>query len=502
MSMHKIDHRPTISKSGYVDAGNGLLVPPGYRRGNGDELARRESDLRARGLSRSLTAGGFAYGLRVERDPDTLVIRWADKGSGLDDLVNQALADGTIGNVGISPVVFGQLTSLIRRRQNQMLGASVVVAGDEFASTRISNAIARWNDSPLGAVDALRKITYQLDTYNRGAPVATVPIWLPVEQWRDEGLLLHKFRETDHYWLEVDWVRRQTPVPYLPSVFDLEPTDSHEWPYWYRAKIEGVYRWVLLHRSQIIPVLTGHSGRRGVGTSSVYTCLSFLGEHALAVDERYEAMIDGPGEGIVTIAGVTQTAEAIRAKLDADLEANGRDWTLLAAPNDIKVGSFRWRQSDGVDWQKRQQHFEDVLAAAFDEPLSAVVTRGGVGYGAQANTVADEAAHGGIYAVMRLIEIALGTLYPRVTISVSRPSDRARRMSLELLDKFATAVGKLPEGTMTPEEARAYIDRELLTIPRTEAVKDARAGTAGDNVEHGVAGPDALGMLRELGMEN
>lgn len=479
--MHKIAEKPELTRSGYVETGGGLLVPPGYRQSTAGELATRSATMARRSFSASCS-DGFAYGLRVERDPDTLVIRWAEKGSGLDDLISEALADGTIGNVGIAPVVFAQLSGLIRRRQNMMLSVSAVVSGDPYPVARVRNAIARWNDSPLGAIDAMRRLAYQLDTYNRGAPIATVPLWLPAEQWESEGLLLHRFPESNHYWLEVDWLRRQTPIPCLPSVFDLEPTDSGEWPYWLRKRIDGAERWVLLHRTQILPVLTGHSGRRGIGTSSVYMCLGFLGEHALVIDERYEAMIDGPGEGIVTLSGVTQSAEQIRAKLEADIEANSRhDWTLLASPNEVKVGAHRWRQPDGVAWEKRQQHFEDVLALAFDEPLSSVVVRGGVGYGAQADVVANGTSEGGIFAVMKLIELALGSIYPRVTVTVTKPNDRARRLNLELLDKFATAVGKLPEGTLSGEEIRAYIDRELITIPAAEAARDARAGTDGDD---------------------
>ena len=466
----------------YTETTTGILVPPGYRR-PGDEIARRQAELKTRSFSKACD-DGFAYGLRLERDPDTLVVRWAEKGSGLDDLVNQSLADGTIANVGISPVLFAQLTGLIRRRQNQVLGASIVITGRSTSAKLISNAIARWNDAPLGAVDGLRKIVYQLDTYNRGAPVATVPIWLPAEDWAGEGLYLHGFthngKATGNHWLEVNWNVHKRPVPYLPSVFDLEPTGVAEWPYWFKKAIDGVKRWILLHRTQIVSLISGYSGQAGIGTSAVYTCLGFLGEHALAIDERYEAMIDSPGEGIVTISGVTQGAQEIRNKIEAENTGGAHDWTLLASPNDIKVDMQRWRTSDQVDFTDRQAHFEDVLALAFDEPLSSVVMRGGVGYGAQAETGSNNVAEGGVFAIMKALELVLGTIYPRVTISVTKANDRARKLSLELLDTFATAIAKLPEGTLSVAETRAYIDRELITIPVVTpdtAQDDARAGS-------------------------
>ena len=482
-----------VNPTTYIESG-GLLVPPSYRPADA-EIARRQKQLSSRSFSNACSAG-FAYGLRVDRDPDTLVIQWAEKGSGLDDLINQALADGEIANIGISPVVFAQLNGIIKRRQNQALSTSIVVTGRSTPANRASGAISRWNDSPLGAVDAFRKIVYQLDTYNRGAPVATVPLWLPTDHWEAEGLHLRPLTTTGNhnkpasYWLDVDWSRRKTAVPYLPNVFDLEPTGLPQWPYWFRKTVDNTTEWILLHESQIISLLSGWTGRPGIGTSAVYICLGFLGEHALAIDERYEAMIDAPGEGIVTVSGTTQTAKQVRGAIEGDDSSplgeagRGHDWTLLASPNDLKVGMYRWRQWDSVQFKDRQEHFEDILALAFDEPLSSVVIRGGVGYGTQAHDAGNNVAEGGVFAVLKALELVLGTIYTRVSVSVTKTNDRARALALDLLDKFATAMAKLPQGTLTPAETRAYIDREILTIPVTASdivQDDARAGAAAEN---------------------
>jgi len=486
----------------YIERG-GLLVPPSYRPADA-EIARRQKQLSSRSFSNACSAG-FAYGLRVDRDPDTLVIQWAEKGSGLDDLINQALADGEIANIGISPIVFAQLNGLIKRRQNQALSTSIVVTGRSTPANRASSAISRWNDSPLGAVDAVRKIVYQLDTYNRGAPVATVPLWLPADHWEAEGLHLRPLplgRAREGYWLDVDWNVRKTAVPYLPNVFDLEPTGLPQWPYWFRKTVDGATEWILLHESQIISLLSGWTGRPGIGTSAVYICLGFLGEHALAIDERYEAMIDAPGEGIITVSGTTQTAKQVRNAIEGDEEMSktaAHDWTLLASPNDLKVGMYRWRQWDAVAFKDRQEHFEDILALAFDEPLSSVVIRGGVSYGTQAHDASNNVAEGGVFAVLKALELVLGTIYARVSVSVTKTNDRARALALDLLDKFATAMAKLPAGTLTPAEMRAYIDREILTIPVTHSAivqDDARAGTAAENgagTENTVENDDTYG---------
>ena len=207
-----------------------------------------------------------------------------------------------------------------------------------------------------------------------------------------------------------------------------------------------------------------------------------MAENTLVIDERYEKLIDRPAEGIVGISGVTQSADTIRAKIDEP----DHSWTLLASPSDIKFGGWSFRQPDGVDWEKRQRHFEDVLAAAFNEHPSAVVMRTGVGTAAASEVTADNAAENGVFAILKAIEIAFGAIYPRVSIRVTKTNDRARRLGLDLLGLFAAAVQKLPENTFTREEIRAIIDAEYLTIPVTGAgvtQSDARPGVGAENDE-------------------
>ncbi len=473
---------PILLPNNFLATASGLVVPPGYilRSSAANEVAQKYRHYS------SFCGEGFSFGVRLPRDPDTLVIQWAPKGSGLDDLLLAAIADGEIANVGIAPVMWDQLSALILRRQEQVNSVSVVVTGREHPATRALNALARMNDSPLGVIAGVQRILYQLDVFNRGAPLATVSITHPTDQWEQEGmtpvpLYDDKGKATGKYYLEVDW-RGRTPTPYLPSVFDLEPTGNQEWPYWYQTLIDGKKSWVLLHQTQIISLLTTQTNRPGIGTSPVWLCLPALAENTLVIDERYEKLIDKPAEGILGISGVTQSADTIRAKIDEP----DHTWTLLASPNALTFGGWSFRQADGVDPTKRQQHFEDVLAAAFNEHLSAVVMRTGVGTATASEVAADNVAENGVFAILKAIEIAFGAIYPRVSIRVTKSNDRARRLGLELLGMFAAAVQKLPPDTFTRDELRALIDAEYLTIPVTGGdvtQSDARPGVGAENEE-------------------
>ena len=102
--------------------------------------------------------------------------------------------------------------------------------------------------------------------------------------------------------------------------------------------------------------------------------------------------------------------------------------------------------------------------------------------------------------MLQAIEIALGAIYPRVSIQVTKANDRARRLGLELLEKFAAAIGALPEGTLTRAEVRALIDRDHLTIPNTAddtTQSDARPGNGAEN--EGQGQDDEL-MAEEIGL--
>lgn len=462
--------RPRLADNGFVETDTGILAPPGY-------VSQRENykqDTILQNTYSGFSNEGFSYGLRLNRDPDTMVVRWARKGSGLDDRINQALADGTISNAGISPVVFPQLTALIKRRQSQVLTASLTVTGRRTPAKNARDAISRFNDSPLGAIDAVRQIMYHLDVYNRGAPIATCPIIYPTSQWGDFGMSLRPFGDKgNRYWLEVDWEKHGTPIPFLPSVFDMEPTGNAQFPYWFKTTVDDQESWVLLHETQVLSLLPSWTGTPGIGTSAVYACLGFLGEHVLVIDERYEKMIDNPSDGILMVSGVPQNARQIKNAIESndpdDALMSGtpsRGWTVMASPTSgAGIDHFSFRQHDGVDFKLRREYFEDVLALAFEETLSSIVIRGGVGYGVQSGTASDNVADSGVFAVLQGISVALSKIYPRLSITIGKTNDRARSLSLGLLNQFSSAMASLPEGTLSALEMRAIINRDVLTIP-------------------------------------
>lgn len=478
---------PRLDRDGYVtDPVSGLDIPRSY------QFTRNviQTTLAQVAGGSAIGGKGYARGYPVERDPDTLIVRWPEKGTGWDDFVNQSLVDGTIANIGLAPVVQPQISAMVKRHQDQAATATIALTGRPYPTMKARDAIARFNDSPLGATNALQKVAYALCTYNRGAPIASVPIIYAMEKWAENGMEAipipkpvekSKIKQTksDLSYLSVNWEKHGTPIPYLPSVFDLEPSGIPEWPYWYRARDRAnKTHWVLLHQTHILQFTSGVSGTAGIGTSPVWMCLGILAEQILVLEARAEQAAYTMTDGITLLGGVEGSSGGdIKERIEAaraDALARGfitmKGQTILTSPMADKVSiaqvSFRQNLTDFQAWREYQ---EDVIAFCFGEALSAMVTRGGVGYGAQAATGADNAADTGISAILYQLSMALGAIYSRVQVSISRPNDRAQRLNIDTLEKFSTASkDMIDRGVYTAQETRAIIDRDILSIPVLE----------------------------------
>lgn len=441
-----------------------------------------------------LNTRGFNFGYALHRDESTLIPRFPRKGSGVDDFASAQIVDGNVANVGVSPVIHPQISSMLGSHLIKALTATIELTGKKTPSRKARDAIARFNDSPLGVTDAIQHLVYGLHVYNRGAPIATIPIHMPFDKWQDYGLTaipLDRDRDTPKkYRLDVDWATIGTVIPYLPSVFDLEPTGNTQYPYWLRVERDrNDYVWVLLHQSHIKPLVLRKSSKPGIGTSTVWTLLGLLAKHILVEDYRLEKTLNAAGDGIVGISGIQQTADTIKKKIEGTAEDSkkmgnilSKGTTFITSPmNDIKIVYMSLRQDDGVPFDQWRMYMEDVITHAFGDPLSALVTRGGVGFGSQAETTADQSSDSGVGALLHFVATALGNVYHRVSVAIKMPNDRAQRLNISTFKEFAEGVSSL-NATVAPaegdngashdpilsrEEIRRVIHRDIFAIPDT-----------------------------------
>lgn len=470
---------PAIHDGRFVASDSGLWIPRNYHNNQVTHLLAGTNE----GI---INDRGFNSGVPLVRDEKTMIVRWFRKGSGVDDYFNDAIADGTVGNVGIAPIIAPVLTSVLQNQVMQAGTASIELTGRKSTVRKAREAISRFNDSPLGATDGIQQIVRNLRTYNRGAPIATVPVHYDMGKWEQYGMEAIPLKlegtqtkqKKELFYLNVDWKKAGGPVPFLPSVFDLEPTGMTEFPYWYRATEGKDRKWVLLHRTQCIPLVPGKSKFYGIGTSSVWMCIKHIAEEVLEDDRRIELMVNALADGLLGIGPVYMSAEQLKNSLEQsaeDAERQGnilvKGYHILAGPEAPEFNEFNLRKDSGIEFKDRKESIEDHVARAFQEPLSAVATRGGVGFGSQAGTVADQNASGGVEAILSMITVSLGTIFPRVQVTVKRKNDLAQRLNIQTLKTYSESfknMNSTPAGVViSAEMARATIDREIIDLPST-----------------------------------
>lgn len=490
---------PEIDSSNYVRTRSNLLVPPDYA----DVNRWQPSGTRDRPgpiLTSILDRNGFGLGELenqtfqpghiVRRNQDYGFLELPPKGSGLDDLLSTHIADGTVGNVGISPVVCAQLSAVLNRQISQAQTAEVTLNGRKSPVRKARDAIAWYDDSPLGFSRAISKIIYQMRVFNRGAPHATIPLTFRVEDWATYGIepvVLSEDRKL--YYLTVDWSKMGVPIPFLPDPLDLEPTGDREWPYWFRKKLSANdkgHSWILLHQTQILEMIPGESWQPGIGTCSVYMFWEMLCDLALEKIRRAEKQIHEPTHGLLTVDGVTTSATDLKRsiykdKIERDSQGRKVDkgLTVITGRDAIHAAFLNFRESfaDYVDFK---QALEDVLAQVFNESLSSIVTRKGIGYSAQTNASVQGSADAGVTSILTHISMTLGAMYPRAKIFVMRPNDATKIRTMENFNTFAQAVGHLPDGTLTQAEVRALIHSMIVEIPQTGDASTASANANED----------------------
>lgn len=490
----RIDTPPAWT-NGHLVTGSGILVPPSSSISN---LRSPHTPPHVSAIIRRHTWGvdlwseGQTWGYELTKNPDTGAILLPEKGSGGDDLLNAALVGGELKNIGVTPILNDQIIGILNRQISQAKNSDIVLSGRKSPVRKAKDAIALYNDSPLGYTGAVGQIVWQMRTYNRGAPHATVPVTYPVDQWASMGLIAvpmpkpNETEETTHtFYLEVDWETHGTPIPYLPSVFDLEATGDNEWPYWYSffPRNDGKRCWILLHWTQIIGLVAGHSARCGIGTSTAWAAWGFLIDWALEKQRRAEKLQHEPSNEIVAIGGIAQSAEQLKENVLANRQVekeNGRvvdrGVTFLAGKEPINIESHSFREAP-ADFEIFKQDTEDRIVLLFEEPLVAMVTRGGIGYGVQSDEAQEGSSDVGVQSILSCVAQVLGSIYPRIQVVVSRPNDATKTRQLENFDKLASAIQKLPEGTLNPAEIRALIPLTGITIPMVDADEAAEAAT-------------------------
>lgn len=475
-----------VFTDGHLRTRGGLILPPSMARShyvsNGTTESSNIATFQNKLVAKAIT-NGFANGYALDKEPNTKMFCWPRKGSGLDDYVMSKLVDGDVSNVGQAPVLSSLLSTLVQKQAAQAANADIVLSGRKTPVGKARDAIARMNDSPLGVTAALQEIVYKLLVYNAGCPISTIPITYPTDQWPDFGMNLIPIltngeteSEATKFYIDMDWSKFGSPVPFLPSPFSLQPTGQNDYPYWFLTELNNRKVNVLLSSEQIIELIPGYSMETGIGTSSCWIATEQLATYIVIKDAEAERSIAAPTEGFIGISGIKDDAADVKEKIEEDREvskARGRvadkGYTIFTSETPIDFKTFSFRDVTGIT-NDAIERLEDRVVAAFRMSLSeAGLSRKGVGYAGQATTTSQMSADSGVGYPLGLLATALGAIYPRVQIAITRPNDYAKEKLISDFKTFSDSVKGLPVGVLSNEEIRALIESFVgIQIPNTQ----------------------------------
>ena len=159
-----VDSRGTI-----VDERTGLYLPshiaqnPSRQKSIDQAPEALRQYLEQKGVfDHMLYSGFYQGGHALQRDETTLVVHIPQKGLDNSEMLLSALASGEVNNVGATPVPYPQLPGLLRKQQVQAQTIDIDLTGRQTPVTKARNAIARFNDSPLGVTQAIADMVYNL----------------------------------------------------------------------------------------------------------------------------------------------------------------------------------------------------------------------------------------------------------------------------------------------------------------------------------------------------
>ena len=383
-----------------------------------------------------------------------------------------------------------ELTGLLNKFSREVGASSFTVTGRDYPALIVSDALSRADMPQL-----LQQFIFEQSVYNRGSALAFAPLHIDISLWKDYGIEIKKatIGGKSVEYVTVDWTKHGTPVPYLLDPLRCTPTNSVEYPYFYNAPDGGGTRTVLLHNSHVTPIVPGQDRNQNWGTSPTWIVLGTISAFLTDRAARIEQMANAKAGDLLTLSGVNQSAaQSVRDERLKQIERNrnagqqfGGDPTIIAG-NAISASLLRMRQGMSVDdYSKMREIAINQLALAFGVSIMDIETRGGVGYGAQADAQMDAFAMQGAIAMMYRLAQALQRFYPRVTIAVSSPRDPSQQLNMQ--------AAKLAAETMTmagypPEK----IQMELATKYGMPAPDDAEIETIDDEDDDIIASANVL----------
>lgn len=387
-------------------------------------------------------------------------------GSRFDDWFLSGVAKGTIEGAGLTPIVDGEASNLIRRLQMMVYDWTITYKSRFFSPfSNTANFFAQAEDGE-GIKKVMSYMTGSILSMNSGYFYSILPLQLPLDEWEDFNAELIPLTdelgfETNEFLLEVDnqSIKSNMGMWSLDNL-QCDPTGNRDFPFRIRKRMDKEDIWVLVPKNLGGQIL-GELGSKQYGLAGFWPCplYTYFGEmgvmNAMLTEYNFEGFFNSPPQGIAGIAGAdhpNQLANIIETHMK-QREANdslyypGIVWiSMKNEKGQVFFVPFK-KPSEGFDQQEFVKLKQRRLALAFGVTLAMITLEIGVGAVHQA-AIADVISEvtGVAYIKNKLQHLLNHKLAPRsVVVMVNIPSSGKTRQLVENLNKAASAVKTLQD---------------------------------------------------------
>jgi len=504
----------------FFDKGKGLVIP--------SRLAQITSSPNP--ISPAKGNGGTAVqtaqGTRLDHDPQFGTPRYPNYGSGYDDILNRAIAMGSMANGGMTPVIDPLVTTIVSKLQMMAATWTISLRGRRSPLMKALDLINSADDGD-GSQSFVRSVMGAMLVDNRGVFISYAPIGrIDYDTWGEYGLQTEELPDKGGTYRVLTMTtgsKRENRGVWTVDGLECVPTGVPEYPYWIRKKSRADKKtyWILVPReygTQIIQQIGGKTVTyAGMGTSNVWVCAKYIAKGIVLERMDWESLTSRPPEGIVLLTAAdspTQLHDDYRRfKTEKRDEGNLLfDGVMFASTTNenARLQVIGWSSPPpGYDPEKWDKEKAQAVAGAFHvSPVHVRAAMIGSGQAIDKLMASLEGETSLAYARSVLETILNMATPPRVYVRLVPKTDSQLHRQAETLAVFALGLGRMQKqfGTQNPDEAgnaqevltiaevRALIEQEIgIKIPDTsEGVEQADSRETSDEIEATFINPQHL----------
>lgn len=431
----------------------------------------------------------------VGRDSESGLIRVPPYAGREDDIFMRVITRGVIGNIGIAPVIDTQLSSLVSRRQAMaQTWEAIIDSPFERPAWELHEVMSQANDGE-GAAAFSADVVGGLDVDNAGVFIAELPIGtVPYQDWESVGMDLRPLNKKDKaFYLQLNEKAGSSKGLWSVDGLRCSPTGNNQWPYWVypldkKTGKPGDIK-VLIPNSVGFQVIQRVGPKwdafAGFGQSGTWRYIGLMVHDQLIREGDIEAFLAQPPRGFVVARPVDQYGQLKNAinQSQAERDEEGILYypgtTFLEFMNSAGDVLIRpWSEPPAnFTPQSWRVYREDVLSAAFHVSVSFLVTRIGTGAFSQSDVTAEIQAETGLAWIRHVLQSVFSGVAAtrRTKVYIIVPSDRAKKIQMEVAEKFANTLDTLQAagaGLMSDQIQAMFQSYVGIEIPETAMVAE------------------------------